>query len=332
MSAKKANKKQMARGKVMIRPLIGDDNATNLLTATPDEVALAIASALPCAADRVRLAAACRRYALKRIPHGGGELLSLADESGRRWIEQRGERERGWVPRRGRESHLSLMREVELLLLPLTFSVRALCVEVGLDVGDYGNSDWAVATRLAATAEDWPGNAAAATTAVMRAGRHFAEFRIGESTLDNPDDDRPFPSFGVVLAQFDVEKNVGYTGPKYTNGNCFYDPYGGQRYPGAIMLPRAGSTCRSGNHDGEWEGIDQRPAHGDCVGMLLDLDQGTMTVFIDDLCVGVMENEGLKGCQFRWAVSVETGQGGCHGCCGEIKSMKGNPLPAGYLL
>ena len=42
-------------------------NATNLLTATPDEAALIIACALTDAMDLLRLARACRRFATKCI-------------------------------------------------------------------------------------------------------------------------------------------------------------------------------------------------------------------------------------------------------------------------
>jgi hypothetical protein len=42
-------------------------DATNLLTTTPDEAAILIAVALGSAADLLRLAVACRRFALKCI-------------------------------------------------------------------------------------------------------------------------------------------------------------------------------------------------------------------------------------------------------------------------
>ena len=108
-------------------------NATNLLTATPDEAAIIIAAALGSATDLLRLAAACRRFALKciaapsRAPRAAAsssgaaaaaqqaEMWSIAEEVARRWIIDCTEQERGWVPRRGRESWLRLMWEVEVL-------------------------------------------------------------------------------------------------------------------------------------------------------------------------------------------------------------------------
>jgi hypothetical protein len=105
--------------------------ATNLLTATPDEAAILIACALGSATDLLRLSAACRRFALKCIaaplsrPRAAAssaaaaaqelEMWSIAEEAARRWIADCTEQERGWVPRRGRESWLGLMWEVESL-------------------------------------------------------------------------------------------------------------------------------------------------------------------------------------------------------------------------
>jgi hypothetical protein len=39
-------------------------------------------------------------------------MWSIAEEAARRWIANRTDQERGWVPRRGRESWLGLMWEV----------------------------------------------------------------------------------------------------------------------------------------------------------------------------------------------------------------------------
>jgi hypothetical protein len=71
-------------------------DATNLLTATPDEAALAIACFLLTARDLLCLRLTCRRFDIKCIaaPNGGGArpaaapemLLCLAEEAARRWV------------------------------------------------------------------------------------------------------------------------------------------------------------------------------------------------------------------------------------------------------
>ena len=166
---------------------------TNLLTATPDEAALAIVCALLTARDMLSLRLGCRRFNVKCIaaPNGGRgeeaaapEMLCAVDEAARRWVAGCSEQERGWVPRRGRESWLWLMHEVELLRLPLSF---------GLAHGDVTVSDnGAVATR-SATEYAWR---TAASKAVMRSGRHFAQLTVIEGD---------FMGFGVIRSGWDVE-------------------------------------------------------------------------------------------------------------------------------
>ena len=76
---------------------------TNLLTATPDEAALAIACFLLTATDLLCLRLTSRRFGLKCIASGGGgggaapaaEMLSLVEEAARRWVAGCSEQERG---------------------------------------------------------------------------------------------------------------------------------------------------------------------------------------------------------------------------------------------
>ena len=104
---------------------------TNLLTSTPDEAVLAIACFLTTARDLLGLALGFRRFSAKCIaagmiiggggPAAAAELLSIVQEAARRWVAGCSEQERGWVPRRGLESWLGLMHEVQALRLPLAF-------------------------------------------------------------------------------------------------------------------------------------------------------------------------------------------------------------------
>jgi hypothetical protein len=104
----------------------------NLLTATHAEAALVIACALTDPRDLLALALACRRFFTKCIAaappppsaaaSGAGtaaaqqaETWSIIEEAARQWIATCTDQEQGWVPRRGRESWLGLMWEVESL-------------------------------------------------------------------------------------------------------------------------------------------------------------------------------------------------------------------------
>ena len=71
----------------------GPAGPTNLLTATPDEVAIAIACQLGCAADLLRLAMACSRFRVKTVWVGGNgndtgstEAWSIVSEAARRML------------------------------------------------------------------------------------------------------------------------------------------------------------------------------------------------------------------------------------------------------
>ena len=71
------------------------------------------------------------------------------------------------------------------------------------------------------------------------------------------------------------------------DGHCFYCTGSGQRLPG---------------YRG-WEGRQSAREQGDRIGMLLDLDQGSITVWKNDEQLGVMVAEGLRG-PLCWAVSM----------------------------
>jgi hypothetical protein len=258
-------------------------DATNLLTATPDEAALLIACALNDARDLLRLAAVCRRFFIKciaapgppptpRTTAAGGaaaaeatEMWSIIQEAARRWIATCTDQEQGWVPRRGRESWLGLMWEVE--------SLRRGGAVFGRSHEDITLSEGgSVVTKTNGAANVQL--CAAASKVVMRAGRHYAQFTVvsGDSMF-----------FGVIQPGWDVK---GENHAPYVDGHCFYRTYGGWRMPGY--------------HN--WEGIQNAREEGDRIGMLLDLDQGTMTVYLNDERLGVMAT-GLSG-EYSWAASM----------------------------
>jgi hypothetical protein len=253
-------------------------NATNLLTATPAEAALLIACALIDPRDLLALAIAVPpRFANKCItappPHRTAasgsaaaesqqaEMWSIIAEAARRWITSCTSQEQGWVPRRGRESWLGLMWEVESLRRGAVFGRSH--VHITLSEGG------AVATK----GTDNYSDRAAASKAVMRAGRHYVQFTVV----------RGYMLFGVIRPGWDVE---GGRGAPDVDGHCFYYTANGHRYPG-------------GHH---WEGWQSTQKDGDRIGMLLDLDHGTMTIYKNDERLGVMAT-GLSG-EYSWAVTL----------------------------
>jgi hypothetical protein len=256
-------------------------SATNLLTATPDEAALIIACALNDPRDLLRLVRACRRFAIKcigapaehRTTASGtaaaaqqAEVWSIIEEAARRWIAACTDQEQGWVPRRGRERWLGLMWEVEALRRGAVFGRS----HEDITVSEGGS----VATKAI---EDGFARAAA-SKAAMRAGRHYAQFTAVSGGY--------LMCFGVIRPGWDVE---GGAYAEDLDGHCFCVTLDGTRFPAQQ----------------DWEGR-QHAREGDRIGMLLDLDQGTMTVYKNDERLGVMAT-GLSG-EYSWAVSMY-GQG-----------------------
>jgi hypothetical protein len=254
-----------------------------VLDAATDDTLLAVAVALPTPADLLRLALTCRAAAQRfyftatsyssasAVPSGAGtaaaagqqqaETWSIIEEAARQWMATCAAQERGWVPRRGRESWLGLMWEVESLRRAGVFgrSHESITLSAG----------GAVATKSTNIA--WR---TAASKTVMRAGRHYAQFTVVSGSMFY---------FGVIRPGWDVE------GGEYAHdvdGHCFYDTSSGCRFPG----------CR------DWEGMQPAYEEGVRIGMLLDLDQGTMTVYKNDERLGVMAT-GLSG-EYSWAVEM----------------------------
>eukprot|EP01046_Picozoa_sp_COSAG06_P086133 COSAG06_NODE_32759_length_500_cov_3.299252_1_plen_166_part_11 len=158
--------------------------------------------------------------------------------------------EQGWVPRRGRESWLGLMWEVESLRRGAVFERSN-----GLITLSEGGS---LATR---NGHDG-GLRTAASKAVMRAGRHYAQFTVVSGE---------FMFFGVIRPGWGVEGGEDAPNEDAPNVDFYYTG--------------DGSRC-PGGHD--WEGMQGAMEEGDRIGLLLDLDQGTMTVYKNDERLGVM--------------------------------------------
>ena len=251
-----------------------------------DDTLLNIARFLPTAIDLLCLKLTNSRFAAKIITASGAEgaaaapeMLCIADEAGRLWLVGCSEQERGWVPRCDLESWLCLMHEVELLRVPVAFG-RAHAFLTQSEGG-------AVVTRTVGGA-----TRTAASTVVMRSGSHFVQFTVVDG----------FMLFGAIRPGWDVEGGE-YAVCYAEDGHCFYRTFDGRREPGWQT----------------WEGMQPAKQQGDRIGMLLDLDQGSMTVWKNDVKLGVMVAEGLSG-SFCWAVEMAS-----FGTSARIESA---PLPA----
>ena len=130
---------------------------------------------------------------------------------------------------------------------------------------------------------------AAASQGVMRAGRHYAQFSV---LAESEDGFQPPVLFGVMRPEWDVEAG---TNPQDIEGHCFFDAGTAYKFPGRV----------------DWDGRVKHMAWeaDGRIGLLLDLDQGTMNLYFNDEWCGVLA-EGLTG-EYTWAIGAKTvGQGG----------------------
>ena len=110
-------------------------------------------------------------------------MLCIVEDAGRRWVALCSEQEWGWVLCREGDSWLCLMHAVPLLRVLLLFGQAHGSVTL--------TEDGAVATKN--TSSDC--YRTAASTAMVRSGRHFMEFTVVENSV----------MFGVVWPGWNVE-------------------------------------------------------------------------------------------------------------------------------
>ena len=280
-----------------------DRDALCLLTATPDEAALAIACSLPTAADLLHLALTCQRFSARRVRVAAASepateanganaaptaAWSIAEEAARLWLLSRGSQQRDWVPRREQESWLGLMHELQLLQRPLIFDRRAQGFGgkiIGTDasiVNSDGDEEWEEPDLSIALMFGVELFCCAASKQVMRAGRHFAEFKLCKSKSASPD-----VAFGLIRPWWPVETERSCPVWAYPE-HCFYSTFHGKQFSGA-----AGT---------EWLG-QSTAVVGDSIGLLLDFDQRSVSVFKNGKRLGVMDHQKLFG-EWSWSVAM----------------------------
>lgn len=238
----------------------------NLLS-LPDNILLHIVRADLDSTTLVRLGLTCGRFGRKGIYDQSlgkpAERLSLVELAGHRWVLSLDKEQRRWVPRRDSESWVALMREVEILRLPLVFGRSN--SEVALKEGGQ------VAIRSKAEAHS---GRAAVCKATMRSGRHYAQVVVLDGLL---------MGFGIYRPWMDIEGGKDLFN---VSGNCVLHTASGRYFPGF----RA------------WDGMCPMEA-GDLIGLLLDLDQGSLTAYKNGKRMGIIVPEGLSG-EFCWGVSL----------------------------
>lgn len=117
--------------------------------------------------DLGRLACAAPRFSAHKSIMVADEALSIVDAAARRQVEMASVEEQEWVPRRGTMEWRRILRELELLRAPLKF-VRAHHLIVVDEGGSRGTKPGDVESQ------DFSARCALGSQ-VMRAGRHFVQ-------------------------------------------------------------------------------------------------------------------------------------------------------------
>ncbi|EJK61734.1 hypothetical protein THAOC_17725 [Thalassiosira oceanica] len=240
-----------------------------------------------------------------------GQQRSLANEAAHQQFRQSAtDEERRCLPKHGDESDIGLYRALEQLREPLSFDELA-----GDGFSLQENPARVTHTRLGVV---W---STAVSGHVMRGGRHFVEFTI----TNNSDLYPPCVDLGVirpVSLTNDIDLVADWRGSvdpvffssrykpavsgklrsqrtaKWGDSNihcCSYYSYNGR--------------CRGTDWDtkvtySEWHGCESLDGSG-TIGLLLDLDEGTLSVFKNNRRLGMMKEGGLSG-EYCWFVSVNS--------------------------
>jgi hypothetical protein len=314
--------------------------ATHTLAGLPDEVFFHLAGYLA-ARDLSRLARAAGRFGASRmmpadlstpaaagpqLPRGagpGGSRQSIVEEAARLRVTA-DPQHAAWVPRRGAEPWLALLRELEGLAWPPAFSRHAPAASL---------REGGAVLRHSGRGGVW--EAAVCGGAPMRAGVHYAELSYFASA-------RPtYPMLGVAAAGLDpggvgalpnVRPGVASAVESLAESLSLADAF--CRGDPARRAARGGSNAYlAGGADSSadvlenfqikadtwmlhtWKGFVQHAGvamhwegcrgimPGQNVGLLLDLDAGSLAVYLDGARLGLMVPSGLHG-PLVWAVDI----------------------------
>ena len=245
-----------------------------------------IASYLP-SDGLLNLALTCRRFGIG----GGDDSLSLIDETARRIVQDIAtEEQKNAMPRYDGNNWLCKYNYLQSLTVPLTFDQLVGEVEYV-----EGNKSRVVQPRDTSFCTAFSNN-------IMMAGKHYVSFEVSHRTgtgLDvgvmRPGEVMQSAKYNPLVPSFFNHFTQREGSRQYNNrvNCCMYDTFDGSCYS---------HDWGEGNYDREaWDGMER--LSGSCkIGMLLDLDEGTLTIYKNGRKLGVMKR-GLAG-HYCWVVSM----------------------------
>ena len=248
------------------------------------------------ARDMVHLAMTCKWFGTKEQQYNN---LSMMEESARQLFNGAQTEERQAVP--NEDNYFLLYNELLALRSHLLFDQL-----VGNDI-EYLNND---KSRVTTTVSKIDPNTAMSNY-IMRAGKHYATFTIVKDG---------HLLFGVTRFMKGLDKKQLSTFTPF-NGYCSEDDRGLGEIIRLDMISQSPQTgvhvCTYATNEGnccwsswyrrrneDWEGNEASQV-GDRIGLLLDLDEGTLSVYKNDRKLGVMKS-GLVG-KYCWFVEMSNG-------------------------
>ena len=255
--------------------------------------------------DAEGLARLGRTSARFGIPQAN-QQRSLVNEAARQQFRQSAtDQERGSLPQYGDESDIGLYRTLESLRRPLCFD--------DLTGGGFGPQENPASVTFTGRA----GGSTAMSGHVMRGGRHFVEF-----TITNDEQDLQYINLGVIRPvsltndmdlEADWKRSVTPMLVSSTYKPAVSEKLRSQRTAswGDSNVHCCAYHCHDGNRTwtdwnnqkvvSVWQGSDEGLAGSGTVGLLLDLNEGTLSVFKNGRRLGVMK-DGLGG-EYVWFFS-----------------------------
>ena len=254
-----------------------------------------IASYLP-ADGLLNLALTCRRFGIAPLPDSKGDSsLSLVEETACRVVNDIAtEEEKNALPGYDEDNWLCKYNYLQSLRVPLTFDQVAESidyVEGNESRVVHNNRSYVVATAF--------------SNSIMMAGKHYVSFefevsqgpgfifgvmRPGEamqSATRSPLSPSFYEHFTQRKGSLQYNNSINCCMYQSFDGNCFSHDWGEGEF---VIEP--------------WDGMES--ASGSCIiGLLLDLDEGTLSVYKNGRKLGVMKR-GLTG-HYCWVVALAVG-------------------------
>lgn len=259
-----------------------------------------------CPRDLVNLSLTCRRYG------SSNDVLSLMEDTARHIICNAQQDEKEALPKLANQTYIELYSELEKYRRPRIFDQL-----IGKRISYVGN-DKSIAD---CSTEDTASTAIC--NHVMRAGKHYVTFTIleheihedlGESSMIYLGIVRPLPNWDKKgLDRFDpLSCHQNYEGMLRERT----DRWGDSTVHHCAIVSRGGYCWSDWVERYEFDNWDEHEedffGKGDVIGMLLDLEAGTLSVYRNGRRLGVMKDD-LSG-DYCWSATLWS-----HGDCVRIE-------------